>query len=276
MPTYSFPPIPLVNWEPTRNSVIVFAQVIGKVRRALTPPQKHWWHVSLHTTSTGLTTSPIPYGQLTFTLELDFITHRLVFSTNQGHLATIALRGQSAMRFTESLLVLLSSHGIDIEFDREKFSDPKPLIYDIQAVSRMWAAISQIDSILTEFKGTFRRESGPVVLWPHHFDLALLWFSGRLVPDQDPENEEYADEQMNFGFSTGDGAIPDAYFYITAYPLPAGLTDTALPDGAYWQTDGFTGAILPYQTLVESDDPQALLLSYLKTVHAAGKALMAD
>ncbi len=276
MPDHSFPPLPLINWEPTRNSVIVFAQVIGKIRRALAPSEKHWWHVSLSTTSTGLTTSPIPYGQLTFTLELDFTTHRLVFMSNQGALATVSLRGQSAARFTEAVLALLASHGITVEIDREKFANPQPLIYDIQAVSRMWSAISQIDAILKEFKGTMRRESGPVVLWPHHFDLALLWFSGRLVPGQDPENEEYADEQMNFGFSTGDGAITDAYFYITAYPLPDGLTETPLPEGAYWHTDGFTGAILPYQGLVEASDPKALLLSYLQTVHAAGKALMTD
>ena len=43
----------------------------------------------------------------------------------------------------------------------------------------------------------------PVVLWPHHFGLAVLWFSGHPAPDQDPANAEYADEQMNFGFSTG-------------------------------------------------------------------------
>jgi hypothetical protein len=30
-----------------------------------------------------------------------------------------------------------------------------------------------------------------------------LWFSGRLVSGQDLANAEYADEQMNFGFSNG-------------------------------------------------------------------------
>ncbi len=269
-----FPPLVLANWEPTRNSIILFSQVIGKIRRALAPKQKHWWHVSLNIASTGLTTGPIAYGALTFALGLDFTTHRLVLTTSTGGMATVALRGQSIQRFTTSALAMLKNHGIDVEIDTTPFSATQPLIYDIQAVSHMWQAISQIDLILKEFQGSLRRETGPVVLWPHHFDLAMLWFSGRLVPGQDPNNEEYADEQMNFGFSTGDGMITDAYFYITAYPTPEGLTNTKLPEGAYWQTAGFKGAILPYQALVDAADPKALLLDYFSTVHAAGKRLM--
>jgi hypothetical protein len=113
-----------------------------------------------------------------------------------------------------------------------------------------------------------------VQLWPHHLDLALLWFSGRLAPGQDPANEEYADEQMNFGFSRGDDGIPESYFYATAYPTPASLTDITLPGDAYWHTEGFTGAILPYQALVEADAPAEALLTYLRTVQQAGASLM--
>jgi hypothetical protein len=94
------------------------------------------------------------------------------------------------------------------------------------------------------------------------------------VPGQDPANEEYADEQINFGFSPGDESIPHPYFYITAYPLPDGLTDTPLPGEAYWQTEGFTGAILMYEALVGADDPADTLLTFLRTVQQAGAKLM--
>jgi len=33
-------------------------------------------------------------------------------------------------------------------------------------------------------------------------DVSMNWFSGRLVPDIDPADEESADEQLNFGFVT--------------------------------------------------------------------------
>ena len=105
-------------------------------------------------------------------------------------------------------------------------------------------------------------------------DLAMNWFSGLLVPGIDPSDQESADEQMNFGFVTGDGSAPDAYFYVTAYPAPDGWTDLTLPEGAYWQTEAWTGAILPYAVLAASERPDALLLAYLRAVQAHGKKLM--
>ena len=94
------------------------------------------------------------------------------------------------------------------------------------------------------------------------------------MPGIDPSDEESADEQMNFGFSTGDEAVPEPYFYITAYPTPDGLVETPLPGPARWHTEGFVGALLPYAALVDVEDGDALLLDYLGTVQAAGANAM--
>ena len=131
-----------------------------------------------------------------------------------------------------------------------------------------------MDAVFKRFKGTLREETGPVQLFPHHFDLSMNWFSGRLVPGVDPADEESADEQMNFGFVTGDEGIPDSYFYATAYPQPEGLTDQPLPDGAVWQTEGFNGAVMMYETVVAASDPEGLLLQFLQAAQRAGSALM--
>ena len=93
-------------------------------------------------------------------------------------------------------------------------------LYDIEAVTRFWRALSQLDLLFKQFSGELRRGAGAVRLWPHHFDLAMMWLTGRLIPGQDPDNEDYADERMNFGFSTGDATVPEPYLYATAYPLP--------------------------------------------------------
>ena len=79
---------------------------------------------------------------------------------------------------------------------------------------------------------------------------------------------------MNFGFVTGDDSIADAYFYVTAYPVPDNWADLALPDGAYWHKEGWTGAILPYSAVVASDQPAELLLDYLRKLQVHGKKLM--
>jgi hypothetical protein len=105
-------------------------------------------------------------------------------------------------------------------------------------------------------------------------DLSMNWFSGRLVPGVDPAHEENADEQMNFGFVTGDSSIPDAYFYVTAYPAPDNWMELVLPEGAYWHSEGWSGAILPYTAVLEAERPSERLIEYLQTLHTHGSTLM--
>ena len=269
-----FPPLPLESWQSTRDTLIVYAKVIGKIRRAMTPKQKHWWHVSLRIISVGVSTTPIPAGSKTFQLILDLTIHRLIILTSHGERHEIPLQGQSASAFCTEVLDALAELDIEPEIDKDLFADESPGVYDETAVSTFWQALSQVDVALKTFKHGFRGESSPVQLWPHHFDLAVVWFSGRLVPGQDPDNEEYADEQMNFGFSTGDEGIAEPYFYVTAYPTPETFAQQELPANAYWHNEGFTAAIFPYQSLVSAPDPHAALQDFLHQSHQAGSQFM--
>ena len=44
------PPLPLGEWEPTKITLHLWAQIVGKIRLASTPPRNHWWHVPLYST----------------------------------------------------------------------------------------------------------------------------------------------------------------------------------------------------------------------------------
>jgi hypothetical protein len=209
-----------------------------------------------------------------FELLLDFTHHRLLLTTSHGHRRDFLLTGQSLRTFTEQVLTLLAEININPELDRNQSSDNRAGAYDVAAVEDFWQAFSQIDAVLKEFRHGLRAESSPVQLWPHHFDLAVLWFSGRRVPEQDPDDPEYADEQMNFGFSTGDEGIQAPYFYVTAYPQPEGWTEAKLVDGAHWHRDSWTGALLPYAGIVGDAGGAAHLLEFLKKAHHSGAALM--
>ncbi len=269
-----FPPLPLADWQPSRDTIQGYAQVLGKIRRATTPRQKHWWHISLRVSATGLVTSPIPAGSRMFEMRLDFTSHQLIIATSRGEIWHKPLRGESEAEFWQKTLAVLGQMGLRPEIDRTLFSDTTPGTYNVNGVERFWQALSQINALFTQFKGELRQETSPVQFWPHHFDLSLVWFSGRLVPDVDPADEEHADEQMAFGFSTGDTVIPDPYFYITAYPLPDGLLESPLPEEATWHTEGFQGAVLRYDSLVKADNPAEKLLNFLRTVQQAGASLM--
>ena len=64
--TKPFPSLTLADWQDTRDTMQKYAQIVGKVRRTLAPPQKHWWHICLKTCAVGLTTTPIAYDNFVF------------------------------------------------------------------------------------------------------------------------------------------------------------------------------------------------------------------
>ncbi len=274
MTTNNFPALQQTELQASLATLRSYALILGKIRRALSPRQKHWSHVSLRATATGLTTTPIPGGQITFELLMDLASHKIALTTSHGEHWHKPLRGQSAKTFFDEVLTALAAIGIHPEFDPGFSVGDDEGDYDAASVGQYWQAFSQIDAIFKHFRAGLRQETSPVQFWPHHVDLAMLWFSGRLVPGVDPDDEESAAEQMNFGFAPGDEGVPEPYFYITAYPLPDGLVDTPLPDNARWHTEGFTGAVLPYQALVTADEPAEKLLDFLRTAQQAGAKLM--
>lgn len=52
----SLPPLPLEEWEQTKETLHLWVQIIGKVRMATSPPRHHWWHVSPYLDVRWLTT----------------------------------------------------------------------------------------------------------------------------------------------------------------------------------------------------------------------------
>ena len=274
--TQMFPELELSNLLDGRDAMHGYSRLLGKIRGALTPKQKHWWNISLRTSAVGLITTPIAVfdRNKSVELELNCVHHKISIRSSKGEEHHIALEGQSLYQLYDNVTASLASIDVYPELDKSLFSNKESFKYDRKSIEALWQVLSQVDLIFKEFKGGLRQETSPVQLWPHHFDLAFLWFSGRLVPDQDPNNEEYADEQMNFGFSTGDDSIPEPYFYITAYPLPKSLPEVQLPSGAYWEAQVFNAAILKYKELIKSNDPKDTLINFLKAVHDVGSELM--
>ncbi len=269
------PALRLEDWTPTRDTLHQYARIVGKIRGHYMPKSKHWWHITLNVSARGLTTTPFPIAGENLELTLDLVTHRLVVESSEGWSASLPLAGESAAGLCHRIAAVLKSAGIELKLGLLAAVEGEEILpYDARAMDRFRQVINWVDVLFRSFKGGLREETGPVQIFPHHMDLSMNWFSGRLVPGIDPADEESADEQMNFGFVTGDGSIPDAYFYVTAYPAPDSWTDLALAEGAYWHTEGWTGAILPYSVLVSSDRPDELLLHYLQRLQAHGAKLM--
>ncbi|MCG8057473.1 MAG: DUF5996 family protein [Candidatus Thiodiazotropha endolucinida] len=271
----TLPSLTLVDWLQTRDAIHQYARIMGKIRGFYMPKAKHWWHITLTVNAHGLTTTPFPVSGRNLEMQLDLISHQLSIYSDSGWHCAIPLKGNSAAGMRQQITQLLATQGIELDEQRlGAFDDENILTYDADAADDFRRALCWIDVVFRTFKGGLRQETSPVQLFPHHLDIAMNWFSGRLVPGVDPDDEENADEQMNFGFVSGDASIDEAYFYVTAYPMPENWSDLALPEGAYWHSEGWVGAILPYARLLEANDPQVTLLEFLQQVQGHGAALM--
>ncbi|MGF1510101.1 MAG: hypothetical protein ACFB9M_11435 [Myxococcota bacterium] len=81
--------------------------------------------------------------------------------------------------------------------------------------------------------------------WPHHFDLAALW---KLDDQDEPEDAR----SVGIGFSPGDEAYEEPYFYVLPWPPPAPEKLPSLDSGwGGWHTTGFVAAVLTATQLAE-------------------------
>ncbi len=271
MSTPSLPPLALASWQPTRDTLQGYVTILGRLRAGLTPPQPHWQHISVRVGTGGLTTTPLSLpdgGRLEMRLDLE--QHSLIVDSRTSW--QLALAGQPPQTLGETVIAKLAEEGWMPPIDAGTLSPDGA--WDRQAIAAYWQALTFTHAVLAEFRAGLPGSTTPIQLWPHHFDLAVNWFSGRKVPGYDPEDLEWADEQMGFGFSTGDGGIPDPYYYVTAYPWPEAIVESPLPALAHWHREGWNGAVLRYDALLAASDPSRLLLSFLRRAQEAGAACM--
>ncbi len=276
-----FPELEPAAIEVTRNALHAYSRLLGDWLKATRARRKHWWHASLRPSLNGLTTG-VMYGDTDFEIELNLRESELQLATADGARYSTALTGQSSADLDAMLRGFFKSAGMSPdrigragakvserkdETDRLAFAGYSP-----DAARSLAEVLSGVSAAMNDFRAGIPEECSPIQLWPHHFDLSMIWLPGEKIPDQDPANEEYSDKQMNFGFTFGDDGISEPYFYVTAYPLPDALPNTPLPPEAEWKSDGFSGAVLLYKDLVRSNDATSLLHELWSTLLGAGRA----
>jgi len=278
MTTHGFPDLDPAAIAGTRDALHAYALVVGDYPAALRARRKHWWHISLRPSFDGMSTGVIrskPRGAdaTDFEMVLD-PAHSLVQARcANGQVLSESMRGQPAVELAQRINAFLADNGLDPSLlpTHAPEDEKSTARYSPDVAAQLGMAWRAISTAKEAFKASIPEETSPVMLWPHHFDLAMMWLPGEKIPGQDPADEEQSDKQMNFGFTFGDGGIPEPYFYITAYPLPEAFPSLALPTGTNWHTAGFSGAVLRYSQLLQSADPSAYLLDLWNVLLSAGR-----
>jgi len=277
-----WPALPLKEWEPTRATLHMWVQMVGKVRIALSPLINHWWDATLYVNNSGLTTSLIPYGQRAFEIQFDFQRHILEIRTCDGMSRAIELAPKSVAQFYQEFMSALASLGIDVKIWPMPVEIPNPIrfdqdrihaSYDPEYVNRFWRALVSVDSVFKEFRSRFIGKSSPVHLFFGSFDLAVTRFSGRRAPERPGADagtrEAYSHEVISAGFWPGNEGVIDAAFYAYAAPEPAGFGEAKLRPAAAFYNKQMSEFFLPYEDVRRSMDPRADLLDFLQTSYEA-------
>jgi Family of unknown function (DUF5996) len=277
----TLPPLPLKEWEDTKETLHRYCQIAGKVRMEYSPYRNHWWNVTLYVTTRGLTTGPIPYGRTTFDISFDLLENRLAVTTGEGAFS-FALDDLPVAEFYRRLFEGLRSLEIDASINPESFGLDDEHTLDTNTyhctcaegyVRRYHHVLGWVDQVFKEFAGRFNGKTSPVQLYWHSFDLAVTRFSGRRAPVRsgaDPVTREaYSHEVISFGFWPGDPSFREPAFYSYTAPEPEGLTEEPLhPPAASWQEGGT--ALLTYEEVRSSGSPRETLLGFLQSAYEAG------
>lgn len=287
--TQPWPELPVAAWAPTRDTVHLWTQIVGKVRLALAAPENHWWQVPFYVNATGLTTSLMPYQNLGVEIEFDFVGHELVVRTTLGRTERFALEPMSVAEFYRRFTAVLADLGIRVAIMPRPVELPVAIpfaddsehrSYDPDAMHRFWVSLVSTQRILQQFRGEFTGKCSPVHFFWGAFDLAVTRFSGRPAPEHPggvpncPDrvmHEAYNRELASCGYWPG-GADEGA-FYAYAYPEPTGYRDYPIrPDQARFDPD-LGEFVLPYAAVRQADDPDAVLLEFLRSAFTASVQL---
>jgi hypothetical protein len=176
------PPLPLEEWEPTKDTLHLWAQVVGKTRLALMPMRNHWWNVTLYPSARGLTTRRMPVAAHNLEIEIDLVDHRLWARTTESEADFELHDGLSVADFHRHLTDTLNVVGVSVDIRAEPFgvptttpfpADREHASYDADAVTRFLRVLQWSADVLEEFAGWYCGKTSPVHLFWHGFDLAV-------------------------------------------------------------------------------------------------------
>jgi Family of unknown function (DUF5996) len=282
-----WPDLTNTSWPETLATLHRFAQLVGKIRLATSARRNHWWNVAFHLTGRGLTTRPMGVDPI-FTIDFDFVDHRLEATTADGLVFAFGLNEKSVAAFTGELRRGLQCIGVQAwpehphpyglpDAARPFAEDEEHATYDPAAITRWWQTLTRVNLLLEEFAAGWAGKTSPVHVFWHSLDIAVTRFSDRhidLGAESNPVNREaYSREVISFGFWFGDETFPEPAFYSYTAPEPPGLSDESLQSGARWtERSGSHLAVLSYEDARRRPDPRGAVLEFLESAFRVGAA----
>ncbi len=280
-----WPALPYDAWKDTYATLHMWTQVIGKIAVAQAPHVNHCWNSALQLTSRGLATRVLPHGARDFSMEFDFVDHRLVITTSDGATRAIALTPRTVAAFYREVMSTLGDMRLPVTIWSMPVEIPSPIrfeddtghaSYDPVYAQRFWRILLQVERVLTSARCRFLGKASPANFYWGSFDLALTRFSGRPAPPREGPafmRDAYSHEVISHGFWPGSGPVLEPAFYAYAAPEPGGFKQARVqPEAAFYHPD-LGEFILPYDAVRVAPSPEDALASFIESTYAAGATL---
>jgi len=275
-----WPDLAVAAWAPTKRTVHMVTQMLGKLRVALSPSQPEWMFTALYLTARGVTTGTMPLESGALQGSLDVFSSELILERSDGRARRVALvPARTIAEIYADLLAALQALEIGVTLlpipqevpDVTPFdTDRRPAPYDPAAVQRWFHATTATAGTFERWRAHFFGRTG-IQLWWGALDVALLLFNGKHVDP--PADRGYLmkydldTEMMNAGLYFGDDAHAP-FFYGYIYPQPPNAPQLPIaPATAAW-SDAIKEWVLPYDAVRTAADPAAELIAFLDAIYA--------
>ncbi|HKA68120.1 MAG TPA: DUF5996 family protein [Actinomycetes bacterium] len=281
-----WPALPITEWQDTRDTLQLYAQVVGKIRMVNEPLINHWWNVPLYVSARGLTTSLIHHPSApAFQIDFDFQEHRLEVTSVDRQQRSLPLEPRPVAVFYDEVMRMLGEIGVPTAIwpvpveilGAIPFRDDRDHhAYDRDQAHRFWLALVAATRVLKRFRGRFIGKASPVHLFWGALDLATTRFSGRTAPPHPGGApncgphvmlEAYSHEVSSCGYWPA--GFGEGFFYSYAYPEPADFRDVAVVPASARYDDEYSEFVLPYEAVRTAPDPDRALLDFLQSTYEA-------
>ena len=281
----AWPALPYAQWAPTKKTLHMVVQMLGKARLALAPPEAEWLGTCLYLDARGFSTGAMPFGTSVVSMCIDVYDVVIRIDVSDGRREMVSLGSNRCVaEIWADFRAALDGLGIDAEIweKPQEVADTTPFsanTHDCTIVAehaqRFHRVLCAIDGAFEEFRSPFFGRTG-VQFWWGGFDFAVLLFTGRHL--EAPDDRGYImrydldAEQLNAGFWPGDDNAPEARFWAYVVPRPDGCEVAPIqPTPAAW-VEAISEWILPYEQVRASEDPRRAILDFLNSVYRVAVA----
>lgn len=255
----------LDNWESTRDALHQITLVIGAIRVASSDDLPNDLQYSVEVIKGGVSTTELNIGgELVF----DFASLEVVYIRESARAFVIDVTQHNQTSLMQVILDEFSKLNLSLSPSMKHITHGDSFVVD-KGLAKDYATVTnKVFTALARFRAKLSGVMSPIVIWPHHFDMAFMWFATTNM-------DEHKDPHLAIGFAPFSDGIDRPYFYGYAWSEETGYVQVELDPPAQAITEGYTGLYADYDTLRKEENFYQAVEDMLLAYHQKASAKFA-